>query len=46
MIIYCVKCKNKTDTRDPSDRISKNGRNMIQGFCTTCGTKKTRFVKK
>lgn len=44
-LIYCVKCKEKTKTVDAEKKKSKNNRNMIQGICKRCGTKKTTFVK-
>lgn len=44
MNIYCVKCKKNTDTNNITNRVSKNGKNMVQGSCSVCGTKKTRFV--
>ena len=35
MIIYCFKCKLKTETLDGIKKTSSNGRNMIKGtlFC-------------
>ena len=35
MIIYCFKCKLKTETLDGIEKTSSNGRNMIKGilFC-------------
>ena len=44
MIIYCLKCKQKTETIVYLEMKSSNGRNMIQGFCSICGTKKSVFV--
>lgn len=44
--IYCVKCKAKTGTKDLHEAVSKNGRKMIKGVCSICGTKKNQFVKK
>ena len=40
MIIYCLKCKQKTETIDYLEMKSSNGRNMIKGICSICGTKK------
>lgn len=42
--MYCVKCKRKTNTNNISNNVSKNGKNMLQGTCDICGTKKTKFV--
>ena len=44
MIIYCLKCKQKTETIDYLEMKSSNGRNMIKGVCSICGTKKSVFV--
>ena len=44
MIIYCLKCKQKTETTDYLEMKSSNGRNMIKGICSICGTKKSVFV--
>jgi len=44
MIIYCLRCKHKTDTLDGFEVKSSNGRNMIEGTCSVCGTKKAVFL--
>ena len=44
MIIYCFKCKQKTETLAGVELKSSNGRNMINGTCSVCGTKKSVFV--
>ena len=44
MIIYCLRCKHKTDTLDGFEVKSSNGRNMIKGTCSVCGTKKSVFL--
>ena len=44
MIIYCLKCKQKTETIDQMEVQSKNGREMIKGNCSICGTKKSVFI--
>ena len=44
MIIYCFKCKLKTETLDGVELKTSNGRNMIIGICSVCGTKKSVFV--
>ena len=41
MIIYCFKCKQKTETLAGVELKSSNGRNMIKGTCSICGTKKS-----
>ena len=44
MIIYCFKCKQKTETLAGVELKSSNGRDMIKGTCSICGTKKSVFV--
>ena len=43
--MYCVKCKRKTESVDVKEIISKNGKQMIQGVCNICRTKKFSFIK-
>ena len=43
-IIYCFKCKLKTETLDDIKKTSSNSRNMIKGICSVCGTKKSVFL--
>ena len=43
--MYCVKCKNVTDTSNVQNTVSKNRRNMKRGTCVICGTTKTQFIK-
>jgi len=43
--MYCVKCKKKTDTRNESQVITKNKRQMLTGICSECGSKKCSFTK-
>ena len=45
MQAYCVKCRAKTDMKDPKDVTFKNGRPAAQGLCPTCGTKVFRIGK-
>lgn len=44
MKIYCVKCKEKTDTKDYHETITKNGKPIGKGNCLKCGTKKNVFL--
>ena len=44
--MYCVKCKNKTETVDVQNVVSKNNRPMLRGKCAACGCTKTQFLKK
>ena len=42
--IYCVKCCKFTETRDMKQKTTKNNRQMLQGICIVCGTKKSKFI--
>lgn len=41
--IYCVKCKDKTESKDITGVTMKNGRPATTGICVVCGTKKFRI---
>ena len=43
--MYCLKCKQQSGTKNVKQTKTANGRNIMKGVCTTCGTKKCRFVK-
>lgn len=43
--IYCVKCKQHTDTSNTSEVTTENNRKMIKGICKICGSKKSQFIK-
>ena len=43
--MYCVKCKNATDTSNVQFAVGRNGRNMKRGTCVVCGTTQTQFIK-
>jgi len=36
---YCVKCKKKTEMKEPKPVVMKNGRKATKGECPKCGTK-------
>ena len=40
MEIYCMKCRQKTDTEDAHEVTMKNGRPAVRGTCAVCGTAK------
>ena len=44
--IYCVKCRDATNTKTEKLVTTKNGRYRLTGICATCGTKKGMFVNK
>src|SRR5450759_1086744 len=37
-LYYCVKCKKKTEMKDPQRVTTKNGKPALKGPCTVCGT--------
>jgi hypothetical protein len=39
MDAYCVKCKAKTEIKEPKEVTMKNGRPAVTGTCSACGTK-------
>lgn len=45
VFIHCAKCQTYTETHNLQDDVSKNGRPMLKGNCTYCGTRKSTFVK-
>jgi DNA-directed RNA polymerase subunit RPC12/RpoP len=40
---YCVKCKAKTEIKDPQKVTLKNGKPATKGTCPKCGTKVFRI---
>ena len=42
--MYCLKCKQKTDSKDVVETVSSNNRRIIKSVCSTCGRKKSQFI--
>ena len=42
--IYCIKCKQKTDTIGEQQDMTNSGRYRIRGDCNICGTYKSVFT--
>lgn len=42
---YCVKCRCTSTIGGATLKTAANGRKMMCGTCTKCGTKMTKFVK-
>ena len=40
-----MKCKQKTESRNIEEIISKNNRRMLKSICSICGSKKFQFMK-
>lgn len=45
VIAYCVKCKTKREMKDAKEVTLDNGRKMMKGECSVCGTKMGLFIK-
>jgi len=43
-LIYCLKCKAKTDSKSESYEVTSNDRNRLTAICIKCGKKKEVFV--
>jgi hypothetical protein len=43
--MYCVKCKQKTESESIEEVTSKNHRRMVRSICSICGSKKCQFIK-
>ena len=43
---YCLKCKKYTNSINPQDSGTSNGKLMILSKCAICGSKKSKFIKK
>lgn len=41
---YCVKCKKKTEMKNPQEVTMKNGRHAMRGTCAVCGTTVQSFL--
>ena len=45
MNIYCIKCKNKTNTLNIERSTDIKNRNIIKGICEICNSKKSQYEK-
>ena len=43
---YCLKCKKYTKNINPQVSSTNNGKLMISSKCATCGSRKSKFIKK
>lgn len=41
---YCFKCKKQQEMKDAKIKTTSNGRKMMGGVCSKCGTKVNKFV--
>ena len=42
---YCLKCRIKTESKNPKVEKTKNGRIMLLSECVVCDSKKSKFIK-
>ena len=42
---YCLKCRKDTENINPNISGTSNGKAMILSKCTSCGSRKSRFIK-
>ena len=42
---YCLVCRKYTKNNNPKIVRNRQNRLMVQSNCTTCGSKKSRFIK-
>ena len=45
MLLYCLKCRKNTESKNPKCLRTKNWRIMLLSKCTLCDNKKSRFIK-
>src|SRR5580693_6827284 len=45
MLMYCVRCKQKTDSTNITPSVTTNNRKMLKSICSICGGKKSTFTK-
>ena len=44
-MMYCVKCKQKTDSINITQTVTSNNKKMMKSICSICGSKKSTFIK-
>jgi hypothetical protein len=44
MAMYCIKCKQKTESSNITEVTTKNGKRMIRSICSICGGIKSSFL--
>ena len=45
MLLYCLKCRKNTESKNPKVAKTKNQRIMLLSKCVMCGGKKSKFIK-
>ena len=45
MLLYCLKSRKNTESKNPKIARTKNGRIMLLSKCAVCDRKKSKFIK-
>ena len=45
MLLYCLKCRKNTESKNRKVTNTKNGRIMLSSKCAVCASKKSKFIK-
>ena len=45
MLLYCLKCRKITESKNPEVVKTKNGRIILLSKCGVCDSKKSKFIK-
>ena len=45
MLLYCLKCRKNTESKNPKIARTKNGRIMLLSKYAVCDRKKSKFIK-
>ena len=45
MLLYCLKCRKNTESKNPKIARIKNGRIMILSKCAVCDSKISKSIK-
>ena len=45
LMMYCVRCRDKTESNNVQEVVMKNGKDAVSSTCAVCGAKKFRIGK-
>ena len=45
MLLYCLKCRKNTESKNPKVVKTKNRRIILLSKCEVCDSKKSKFIK-
>ena len=45
MLLYCLKCRKNTESKNPKVAKTKSRRIMFSSKCAACHSKKSKFIK-